>query len=323
MVGPAAGANHDAMSGSTSRGGRARLALVALGVIAAVVALTWVLEHALPPPYSGYLAVVIIGLVSLQIYKRQPRQRAQSLFRAYLAARARGVDEPTARQRLLARLPTDEERQRQGRQDLETAWTGRSEKERAVGGVGALLGCLGVRLDGEVLGHVYDRVRDRLTISGWETLPVEFVDEVRARLDESEWAQLDSLVDRYRLFHQRFFRRASSLVADQAASVEDFARLLHSLGNRMSKEQPGDAERAYRLSLRLRPDRNLAHAGLALVLAQTGRTREAGREAQRALVVLDEFAQRATNEPPSTEDISPFRSPKSLREALERVAATS
>ena len=142
---------------------------------------------------------------------------------------------------------------------------------------------------------------------------------VRACLDESEWAQLNSLVDRYRLFHQRFFRSASSLVADPAASVEDFARLLHSVGNRMTKEQPGDAERAYRLSLRLRPERNLAHAGLALLLEQTGRTREAADEARTALTVLDEFARRTSDGMPTTEDISPFRSPVKLREALEQV----
>lgn len=299
-----------------------RLAMMAAVFVGAVVALTWLLERAVPPPYSGYLALVTVGLVTIQIYKRQPGPRAQHLFRIYLRARARGMDEPAARERLLARLAGDEDGRRRAWREIEPLWTGRSEKERVMAGVGALLERLGTRLDGEALSRAYDRVRDRLTISGWEALPAEFVEAVRARLDEGEWTQLDGLVDQYRLFNQRFFRSPSSLTADLTMSVEDFARLLHSLGNRMTKEQPGDAERAYRLSLRLRPDRNLAHAGLALLLEQTGRSREAAREAQRALVVLDEFVQRAQHEPPSTEDISPFKSPTSLRTALERVAAT-
>jgi hypothetical protein len=298
---------------------RPPLALIVLGLVVAVVALTWVLEQVVPPPFSGYLAAVTIGLVAIQLYKRQPGPRAQGLFRIYLKARARGQDESAAREQLLASLHADEEGRRQAWRDIEPLWTGPTERDRVMGGVGALLARLGLRLEDEGLRRAYDRVRDRLTIAGWEALPGEFVEAVRSRLDEGEQAQLDSLVDRYRLFHQRFFQRPSSLATDLAASVEDFARLLHSVGNRMTREHPGDAERAYRLSLRLRPERNLAHAGLALLLEQTGRTREAADEARTALTVLDEFARRTSDGAPTTEDISPFRSPVKLREALEQV----
>ena len=54
---------------------------------------------------------------------------------------------------------------------------------------------------------------------------------------------------------------------------------------------------------------------------ETGRTREAAREAALALVVLDALAQRARERAPTTEDIYPFKSPTQLREALERVVA--
>ena len=101
------------------------------------------------------------------------------------------------------------------------------------------------------------------------------------------------------------------------AAVADFARLLQSAGNRIGKDAPGDAERAYRLSLRLRPDRNLAHAGLALLLDQTGRAGEAAREAALALGVLDDYAQVAGQGPAPAEDIWPFRSPVELRAKLE------
>lgn len=291
---------------------RARWLVLVLAGIAAVVILTWLLEHAIPPPFSGYLAVVLVGLAAIQFYKRRPRQRAYALFHVYLKARARGADEATARARLLARA---------GGAGAAPAWDGPSEKARVVRAVGRLLQARGQVLDEDALGREYDRARDRFMIPGWEALPPEFVEAVLGRLDEDERRRLDALVDRYGLFRQRFFQNASSLAADPEASRRDFARLLASLGNRMSKEAPGDAERAYRLSLRLSPDRNLAHAGLALLLHQTGRTRDARQEARIALEVLDEYARQAAEGPPSTEDIYPFRTPPALREALGRVAA--
>jgi hypothetical protein len=286
-----------------------------------VVAITWLLEHVMPPPYSGYLALAIVGVAATEIFKRRPRQRALRMFRYYLRARQRGADEPAARAHLIARLYRHQATRARMAGTLEARWAGDSEKARTMGGVDALLTAESKRIDGDALSAVYDRVRDQFMIPGWEALPQEFVSAVGDRLDAHDREQLDALAARYRLFHQRFFRVASALGTDPATSVVDFARLLHSMGNGLAKEAPGDAERAYRLSLRLRPDRNLAHAGLALLLEQTGRTREAAREAQTALKVLDEYAGRAAADAPSTEDISPFRSPKTLREALQRVAA--
>jgi hypothetical protein len=291
-----------------------------LGVLAAVVTLTWILEHAMPAPYSGYLAVVLLGLVATEIYKRQPRQRAMRLFTVYLKARAGGADPEAARERVLARLYRDREARRQAAAAVAAAWTGDSEQERVVSAVGVLLTRQGIRLDAPSLRAAWDRARDRFVITGWEALPRAFVDAVQGRLDERERTQLDDLTRRYRLFEQRFFRGSAALGADPAAGVMGFARLLHSMGNRLTGEQPGDAERAYRMSLRLQPDRNLAHAALALLLVQTGRTREAAREARLALAVLDDYARRAADEAPTSEDIGPFRSPQSLREALEPLA---
>lgn len=304
--------------------GLARLLGIAFAGATAVVVVTWGLEHAIPPPYSGYLALTLVGLAIIQLYKLKPAQRAERLFRLYLKARARGAGEAEARTRLLTQLYGDSEQRGRAARALETAWTGGSEKERVVGGVAALLARRGTRLDPTLLGPVYDRTRDRVKIPGWEALPPEFVGGVRDGLDELQRKQLDALVERYRLFDQRFFGRPSALGAAPAAAVVDFARLLHSLGNRVAADEPGDAERAYRLSLALRPASNLAHAGLALLLERTGRTRDAAREARMALDVLDDLARRAANlrEPPATEDISPFRSPVKLREALERVATT-
>ncbi len=295
---------------------------VALGLVGVVIALTWLLEHVMPAPYSGFLALALVGLASTEVLKRQPRHRAFRMFRYYLRARERGADEPAARSRLLARFCGNATAAAQLGGALEARWVGQSEKERTVGGVSALLAAQGKRIDAEALKAVYDRARDQFMISGWEALPKEFVSGVRERLDPRERDQLEALAERYRLFHQKFFRVSSALAVDPAASVVDFARLLHSMGNGLTKEEPGDAERAYRLSLRLRPDRNLAHAGLAFLLEQTGRTPEAAAEARAALLVLDLYAQPAAADAPTTEDISPFRSPKSLREALERVAGS-
>ncbi|MGH7390502.1 MAG: hypothetical protein ACREM3_13750 [Candidatus Rokuibacteriota bacterium] len=291
-----------------------RILGIGLAGAVAVVALTWVLEHVMEPPYSGYLALCAVGLTVTGIIKRQPGQRAVRWFRFYFRARARD-DEAAARERLLAGLQS-----RPGlRSAAEAAWRGPTEKERVLAGVAVLLAAEGKRLDAGALSVAYDGVRDKFSIPGWSALPTEFVREVRDRLEERERRHLDALAEKYRLFQQRFFQRPSSLAVDAAASVVDFARLLHSVANRIAKDEPGDAERAYRLSLRLRPDGNLAHAGLALLLERTGRHREAVTEAQTALQVLDHLAERAAERAPATEDIYPFKSPKSLREALERV----
>jgi hypothetical protein len=300
-----------------------RLGGLVLGAVAAVAAITWLLEHVMPPPYSGYLAVAIVGIVGTEVFKRQPRQRGLRMFRYYLRARQRGADEPGARSRLLARLYRNEAARARIGGTLEAHWQGASEKERVVGGVAALLAAAGKRLDGETLAGAYDRARDQFRIPGWEALPPEFVSVLRGQLDARERDQLDVLAERYRLFDQKFFRAPSGLAGDTAASVLDFARLLNSMGNQLRKDHPGDAERAYRLSLRLRPHENLAHAGLALLLEQTGRQREAIQEARAGLQVLEGYARRASDQAPSTEDIFPFRSPVSFREALERVVGSA
>jgi hypothetical protein len=289
-----------------------RILGIALAGALAVVALTWMLEHVMDPPYSGYLALCAVGVLVTTVIKRQPAQRAARWFRLYLRARSRGADEETARDRLAADRP------RLGA-DVKAAWRGEDEKERILKAVAVLLAAEGKQLDAAALGATYDRLRDRFSIAGWSSLPKEFVREAYGRLEERERRHLDALADKYRLFHQRFFQRTSSLAGDPRASLVDFARLLASVGNHIATDEPGDAERAYRLSLRLRPDENLAHAGLALVLDQTGRNHEAVAEAQAALQVLDAFAARAAARTPTTEDIHPFKSPKSLREALERV----
>jgi hypothetical protein len=289
-----------------------------LVVLVVVVALTWALEHVMPAPYSGYLAAVVVGLIVIQVVKRQPGQRARRAFRIYLKARWRGVDEAAARQRLIARFAAAPAAGR----EVEAAWTGPSERDRVLSGVAVLLDRAAAALGPGGLRSAYDRERDRFPIPGWEALPPEFVDEIRGRLGDQEREQLDALVTTYRIFEQRFFRSPSSLAADTGASRVDFARLLHSLGNRVGPDEPGSAERAYRLSLRLRPEDNLAHAGLALLLERTGRTREAATEARTALAVLDAYARRPHDAPAPVEDISPFKAVASLRSELERVAGT-
>jgi hypothetical protein len=291
--------------------------------LAALVLLTWAFETIMPPPYSGFLAACVIGLTVTGLLKRRPRQRALRMFSVYLRARERGADERAARERLLAWLHRNEVVRQRLARDVEAHWTGESEKARVIGGVGALLARERRAVEGVTLAAIYDRARDRFTIPGWESLPAEFVGEVRRRLEAPAWTQLDALAGKHRLFDQKFFRSPVSLGADPRASVIDLARLLQSLGNRLAKDEPGDAERAYRLSLELRPDDNLAHAGLALLLEQTGRHREAAREATVALKLLDAYAGHAADREPTIEDISPFRSPKSLREALERAAASA
>jgi hypothetical protein len=291
-----------------------RILGISLVSAAAVVALTWVLEHVMPPPYSGYLALCVVGLTVTTILKQRPAERAARWLRLYFRGRARG-GEDAARQRLLARVQNRPQLCRQ----VEAAWRGESEKSRVLAGLGVLLAADGKSLEAATLSATYDRVRDKVTIPGWSTLPDEFVREVRGQLEEREWRQLEGLADKYALLQQRFFQRPSSLAADPRASVHDFARLLASVGNRIGKDAPGDAERAYRLSLRLRPDENLAHAGLALLLERMGRDRDAVAEAQTALQVLDALAAVAADRRPATEDIYPFKSPTTLREALERV----
>lgn len=299
-----------------------RIAALLVAVLTAGVALTWALDHVIPWPYSNYLAVIMVGLIATEIFKRQPRQRALRAFRIYLHVRARGADESAARERLLSRLYRDQEVRRKVAREIEPRWTGPSEKERVVGGVAALLEREGRRLAPDELPRAYDRERDRFSIPGWEALPSEFVDAVRGPLTDHEWQQLQGLVERYALFKQKFFRSPTSLAQEPAAGVTDFARLLHSMGNHLGKDEPGDGERAYRVSLRLRPQDNLAHAGLALLLERTGRTREAAREAGVALDVLDAYARRAADSVPTAEDIWPFKSPEALRKELQRAAGT-
>ncbi|HWC04742.1 MAG TPA: hypothetical protein VHF87_18480 [Methylomirabilota bacterium] len=300
-----------------------RIAALAFAFAAVVAGLTWALERVMPPSFSGFLALVLVGLAVTEFLKRQPRQRALRMFRLYLHARERGADEPSARARLLARLCRDPEQRQRLEREIEAAWTGASEKERAVGGIALLLAREKRPIEPALLSDPYDRARDQFTIGGWDALPLEFTQAIRSQLERSELQRLDELVERHRLFQQKFFKRPTSLGLDPARGVVEFARLLQSLGNHLAHETPGDAERAYRLSLRLRPDENLAHAGLALLLDRTGRTREAGQEAKIGLEVLDGYAARAAERNPTTEDISPFRSPASLREALERVAASA
>ncbi len=291
--------------------------ILGIGLVGAVtvVALTWILEHVMEPPYSGYLALCVVGLAVTTIIRRQPGQRAAWWLRRYFRARAR-FDEAAARERILARF-----RDRPDvRGSAQAAWRGPSEKDRVLAGLAVMLTAEGRHLDPSALSVVYDGVRDKFSIPGWSALPVEFVGAVRDQLPERERHDLDALVEKYRLFQQRFFQRPSSLGIDPAASTLDFARLLASVGNRVAKIEPGDAERAYRLSLRLGPADNLAHAGLALLLERTGRHRDALTEARTALAVLDRLAERATERAPTMEDIYPFRSATQLRETLGRVA---
>jgi hypothetical protein len=298
-----------------------RILGIALAGALIVVLLTWALEHVMPPPYSGFLALVIVAVVATEVIRRRPTQRAERMLRRYLAARERGADEGAARVRVLDRFyRSPEVRQRLAAQ-MEATWVGACEKERVSTGIAALLASEGRPLDAATLTALYDGVRDRFTIEGWEALPREFVESLRARLEDGDLRQLDALAQKYRLFHQRFFSQPSALSVDPAAKVAEFARLLASVGNHIAREAPGDAERAYRLSLKLRSTENLAHGGLALLLVETGRTREAAREAALALGVLDALARQARERAPTTEDIHPFKSPARLREALERVVA--
>jgi hypothetical protein len=295
-----------------------RIAASTVAALVVVIALTLTFEQVMPPQIASFLSAIVVGLVIVRLVKRKAPHRALRLFRRYLEARQRGADETGARALMLAGLTRDEDARR--RLERELPWEGPSEKDRVVAGVARLLERQGKPLDAQGLGALYDRVRDRFSIPGWELLPREFVDLVFGRLDEREREQLDRLVVKYQIFRQKFFRAPSGLARDPLESATDFARLLHSMGNRLVTEEPGDAERAYRLSLRLRPDRNLAHAGLAVLLDRTGRQREAVQEARIGLEVLDDFAHRPVDEAPSTEDISPFRSPVQLREALLRVS---
>jgi hypothetical protein len=303
---------------------RARLVQIAMQALAggvAVVALTWALGHFMPPPYSGYLAFIAVTLAAVRLIKRQPAQQARALFRLYLRARERGMTESLARQRVIDRLDRRAGARAGAGRALAGGWTGPAERDRAVGGIRAVMAHRGQALDQGAAGAAFDRERDRFVIPGPDLLPAEFVERVWGQLDRRERDELDALMASYGGFKQRFFSRPASLGVDASTSAADFARLLHSMGNRLAKEHPGDAERAYRLSLRIRPVDNLAHAGLALLLAETGRAADARQEADVALAVLGAYARRGVDSAPTTEDISPFRSPASLREALERLRA--
>lgn len=297
-----------------------RIIAVAAAGTAAVVILTWLLEAVMPPPFSGFLALCLVGLAVTEVLKRQPRQRALRMLLAYFRARERGADEAEARRRLLARLSRNAAVRQCLAANLEAEWRGESERERLLRGVAALLAGRRQSVAPDDLAAVYDTARDRFVLPGWDTLPKGFLEAVRRRLDEGEIRQLDELAGRHKLFYQKFFRRPTSLGVEPEASVVDFARLLQSLGNRLGQDAAADAERAYRLSLRLRPDDNLAHAGLALLLERHGRLPEASREARLALEVLDAYAGGAAEREPTVEDITPFRSPLRLREELQRLA---
>jgi len=152
----------------------------------AVVALTWALEHVMPAPYSGYLALVVVGFVVTELIRRRPPQRAERMFRLYCRARERGVDEVRARERLLGRLHRGAKGRQRIRSQVEAAWVGATEKDRVSAAVAVLLAAEGRTLDPAALAGAWDRTRDRFTIPGWEALPREFVESLRSRLPASE-----------------------------------------------------------------------------------------------------------------------------------------
>jgi hypothetical protein len=295
------------------------MAALAAAGLAAVAALAWALGTVVPPPFSSVLAIVVVGLLATELLKRRPAQRALRMFHAYFRARERGADEAAARSRLVTRLGRDRTPQHRLSPALEAGWVGESERDRVLGGVAALLAQERRRVDLETLGRLYDRARDRFTIPGWDALPKEFVGELQRRLASSDLQRLDALAEKYRLFHQRFFRNSVSLGVDPAAGVADLARLLQSLGNRLARDGIEDALLAYRLSLALRPADNLARAGLALLLDRAGRSREAAPEAGLALGALDGHTRHAGGDL-TLEDLFPYRKRDDLRQALERIA---
>jgi hypothetical protein len=115
--------------------------------------------------------------------------------------------------------------------------------------------------------------------------------------------------------------RPGFLEADPLAKVVDVARLLHGGSNHLARERPGDAGRVDYLSLCVRPSPDLAHAGLALLVAGTGRGSEAGQEARTVLEVVDGGARPPEGATAPTEDIARSRSPASLRQALAPLLA--
>ena len=99
---------------------------------------------------------------------------------------------------------------------------------------------------------------------GWDAVPSALNAEIRARLGP-RFAILDRIAKRHNLLKQRLLHRAEFKEAPLDKQLALFAGLLTITGNRIARrgDSPGDAEAAYHCSLRLMPERNPAHVGLA------------------------------------------------------------
>ncbi len=155
----------------------------------------------------------------------------------------------------------------------------------------------------------------------WNKLPTTVVAEIKRRLGDDGFYKLDALALKYNIFKQRFFEGMDSLKGDIVLYVEMFGHFLSSMGNQLAEHgHMADAELAFRLSIKLKPDQNPSHASLAFLLFKDRRYHEAAQQARAALAVLEEFdRQVAELETPPPEDVVPPGGSAELSAALREI----
>ena len=157
------------------------------------------------------------------------------------------------------------------------------------------------------LDHVYtpnDFFR-ATSVSGWQSLPVSFVQEIKNRLGEKRFETLDILARKYKIFDQALFKNPKifeeeaslesdkDLVFEGSSSFDIFAGFLNSLGRQLINQgYINDGKTILLLSLDIMPNANIAHVILAILYSENNQIEKAKGEAKVALKVIEELERR-------------------------------
>lgn len=143
------------------------------------------------------------------------------------------------------------------------------------------------------------------SVSGWESLPISFVQELKNRLGLEKFKTLDSVAKKYKIFDQALFKNPEifeeeeslefdkNLVFDGSSRFDIFAGFLNSLGRQLINQgYLNDGEIILSLSIDVMPKNNIAHVILAILYSQNKQIEKAKKEARIALKVIEALERR-------------------------------
>ena len=145
-----------------------------------------------------------------------------------------------------------------------------------------------------ILRRKYQVLKEEASTKGWEHFPGKFVQGLKAILGEGKFDCLTLLAEKYRLFDQDFFAHPETFtdIGNEITALE-IACLLTSMGNDLCGRQIlDDAEKAYRITLALRPEHFAARAMLAAICYDSDRLSEARTYAREAITDMNSHAER-------------------------------